>query len=440
MPPPCIAIVGRPNVGKSTLFNRLTGQRQAIVWKERGTTRDRLYATVTWNGVTFRVVDTGGYDPEGRDLLHAQLHRQIARASDEAVAILLVCDGQQGITPGDEDVVSWVRKAGKPVLLAVNKVDDQHTVSNDAEFFRWGFGAPRLISATHGRGIADLLDALAEVASCAPVAAAAETPAVRLAIVGRPNVGKSTLYNWLVHDERAIVSPEPGTTRDALDTLMIWNGAPVLLIDTAGLRHRRKLSHPVELFSQARTVEAIQRCDAAFIVMDATDTVANDDQRIIQRVLEAGKGCLILANKWDRIRGITQDAFIRQWQHALAFASCVPILCVSAPTGRAVSKAMTLAPRIAQRRLARVQTATLNACLQAAFQRHRPGLVGRTPIKFFYATQVETAPPTFVLFVNRPEHVTRNYLHYLDGALRQRFDLEGVPLQLRLRKRSGADA
>ncbi len=433
---PTIAIVGRPNVGKSTLFNRLTGHRQAVVWKERGTTRDRLYAPVTWGQATFRLIDTGGYDTEDRGALLAQVRRQVARAVEEAAVVLFVCDGQQGPTPTDATIAAWLRRSGKPVLLAVNKVDGAQTEASAADFFTLGCGAPTTVSATHGRGVSDLLDVLTAAVASSPAGTAEASPSVRLAIVGRPNVGKSTLVNQLVQDERAIVSAQPGTTRDALDTLLVWKETPVLLIDTAGLRHKARLKDPLDLFSRARTTDAIERSHAVVVVLDATAPVANDDQRVLRLVLDAGKGCVMVANKWDLVRGTTQEAFLKDWQTQLAFAAFVPIVCASAATGRFVPKVIDLALRVARRRTTRLQTAALNQCLHAAFRHHLPGIEGRTAIKFFYASQLESVPPTFVLFVNRPEHITRNYLQFLEGALRRRFELEGVPIHFQLRGRT----
>jgi GTP-binding protein len=454
---PIVALVGRPNVGKSTLFNRLAGERIAIVEDLPGTTRDRLYAPAEWTNQPFILVDTGGLDiaaaeklPRKTDQPEAlsQSSRDYAReirsqaeiAIEEADVVVFLVDAKDGVTAADQDVADILRRSGRPVVLAANKADNEARRQAALDFYELGLGEPFAISALHGTGTGDLLDAV--VAYIPPVEEEPETGAVKIAIAGRPNVGKSSLLNALLGEERAIVSAIPGTTRDAIDTRLTWDGQEVTLIDTAGIRRRGKVEPGVEKYSVIRTLGAIQRADVVLLVLDATTGVTAQDTHVASFILEAYKSVAVIVNKWDAVpdkTGDTMALYTKEIRQRLDFMDYVPIEFVSALKHQRTDRVLPLALEVAEQRQLRVATAQLNRLLRDAITAHpAPSRKGR-PLKFFFATQPEVAPPTFVLFVNDTELVHFSYERFLENQIREVFPFKGTPLRLHFRRRSQHD-
>jgi GTP-binding protein len=450
---PIVALVGRPNVGKSTLFNRLVGQRRAIVEDVPGTTRDRLYADAEWNGVPFAIVDTGGLEvpvdrrrrsdrqrPEPLATASKEFVKEIRQqaqiAIDESDLVLLLVDAQAGLTPADEDVAAVLRRTRKPVLVVANKAESLAARQMASEFYALGLGEVYAVSALHGIGTGDLLDALVE---SLPVVEDAEEPeALKIAVVGRPNVGKSSLLNRLLGQERSIVSAVPGTTRDAIDTHMTWDGQPVTLIDTAGIRRRGKVEPGVEKYSVLRALKAIQRADVVFLLLDAQDLVTAQDAHVAGYVLEALRSVVVVVNKWDLISKDTHtaDAYTRQIRGELRFLDYVPVVFVSALTGQRVHRLIPMAAQIREERRVRIPTGELNRLVEAATLQHPPPHKAGKRLKIFYATQAEVDPPTFVFFVNDRRLVHFSYQRYLENQIRRRYPYVGTPLQLGFRNRA----
>jgi GTPase len=450
---PVVALVGRPNVGKSTLFNRLAGERISIVEDEPGTTRDRLYATTEWTGHAFILIDTGGVDvaltdkaaQKNQPAALGQSSRAFAReirqqaevAISEADVVVLVMDAREGLTEADRDVADILRKSGRPVILAVNKAENVERRQAALEFYELGLGEPYAISAHHGAGTGDLLDVIVEHLPQVPEEEV-EPDRVRIAIVGRPNVGKSSLLNALTQEERAIVSAIPGTTRDAIDTELTWQGQKITLVDTAGIRRRGRVEVGVEKYSVLRALNAVQRSDVVLLVLDATTGVTSQDTHVAGFVLEAYKSVAVIVNKWDAIedkdnQSVTQ--FTAEVRDKLRFMDYVPVLFVSALTRQRVSKIMPLAVSVASERTRRIPTAELNRLLREALNA-RPAMSRRgKQLKLLYATQAEVAPPTFVLFVNDPELVHFTYERYLENRIREVYAFQGTPIRLRFRAR-----
>jgi GTP-binding protein len=456
MPKPVVALVGRPNVGKSTLFNRLAGERLAVVDQVPGTTRDRLVAEAEWNGVLFNIVDTGGIDPNwtggnpnqpplsiGSADFIVEIRHQAEIAIQDADAVLLVLDVMSGITPADQEVVRILRRRQKshdgkpwpPVLLVVNKADSQQRELLVGEFYELGMGDPYPISAQHGIGTGDLLDALVAVL---PVSEeAVEDESIKIAIVGKPNVGKSSLLNKLLGEERAIVSAIPGTTRDAVDSFLEYEGIPVTLIDTAGIRRRGRIEPGVEKFSVLRSLRAIERSDVALLLIDATTGITAQDTHIAGLILDAWKSVVVLINKWDLVEKDTHtmDQFTHQIRRELNFMDYVPLLFISAKTGQRVERVLPLALQVQEERLIRLPTSQLNKIFHEAQDRHpAPSLAGRQ-LKFFYSTQVRSDPPTFLLYVNDPQLAHFTYQRFLENQLRAVYPFIGTPIRLVMRPR-----
>ncbi len=454
---PLVAIVGRPNVGKSTLFNRLVGERRAVVYDVPGTTRDRIYGTVEWQGRVFDIVDTGGLDPtagqSGREPLSVDsadfieaIREQVQAAVQEADAVLFVVDARDGVTPADEQVAEVLRRLQKPkdgamhppVLLVVNKVDDVPNPAEIMEFYRLGFGDPLPISALHGKGVGDMLDRLLEVLPYAPrYREEEEDEAIRVAIVGRPNVGKSSLLNRLVGQERVLVSPIPGTTRDAIDTPIRYYGRDIFLVDTAGIRRRGRIEMGVEKFSVLRALRALQRADVALLVIDATEGVVAQDQHIAGFIVDAGVSAIIVVNKWDAIEKdeFTINRYTEYVRARLKFLDYAPILFVSAKTGQRVSRILPTVLEVADARRQRIPTSRLNRILQQAMEAHPPPGKGGKVFKIYFAAQVGKPPPTIVLHVNDPDLAHFSYLRYLENRIREEFPYPGTPIRFILRKR-----
>jgi GTP-binding protein len=450
---PIVALVGRPNVGKSTLFNRLVGERKSIVEDEPGTTRDRVYAPAEWTNRPFLLIDTGGMDvaatdkavrkgdqPEtlslnSRDFVR-EIRQQAELAIEEADVVVFLTDARDGLTEADRDVADILRRSSKPVVLAVNKADNESRRQAALEFYELSLGDPFPISALHGTGTGDLLDAIVEL-----IPQATEEPeedAVRIAIVGRPNVGKSSLLNALLQEERVIVSPIAGTTRDAVDTQLMWEGQKIILIDTAGIRRRGKVDSGIEKYSVLRAVNAIQRADVALLVTDAQDGVTAQDAHVAEFITEAFKSVAVIVNKWDAVEdkdSNTINVHTDDVRQRMKFFDYVPVLFISAKTWQRVSKVLPLAMSIAAQRNLRIPTSELNRILREAMVAHpAPSRRGK-PLKFLYATQAETAPPTFIVFVNDKELVHFSYERFLENRIREVYPFTGTPIRLFFRSR-----
>jgi GTP-binding protein len=424
-----IAIVGRPNTGKSTLLNRAAGKPLAITEDRPGTTRDRNLADVNWAGKEFTMVDTGGLEIKPSTPIARGIKAQIETAIQDADVIIDLVDVKDGVTPADYEVADLLRKANKPVILAANKADNNRLEAAALEFYELGLGEPIAISAHHGRGVAELLDKVVGLLPEQPPAEAAGE-AIKVAIVGRPNVGKSMLLNALVGDERAIVDETPGTTRDAVDTVIDHKGQSVLLIDTAGIRRRGKIKGGVEKYSVLRSMRAIDRADIVLLVLDAGEISATQDAHIAGYVHDAVKGMIIVVNKWDLVENKDIPAWERQIKNQFKFASYAPILYTSAKTGQGVDKIMPEVDRVYRERLKRPATAAVNNVIQQAVAAHNRPRSRTQQLKIFYATQAEVNPPTFVLFTNNAKLIHFSYKRYLENQLRQAFGFRGTPLRL----------
>lgn len=455
---PVVALVGRPNVGKSTLFNRLVGRRIAIVEDLPGTTRDRIYGQSDWNGVDFIVVDTGGLESdssllrqvrqgeEGPEALAenssrfvVEIRNQAQVAMDEADAIIFVVDGMEGVTAADQELAETLRRTQKPLFLAVNKAESKERQLNAAEFWNLGLTDPMPISAYHGDGVGDLLDEVVKVLPPYRDAESDEKPdVVRIAILGRPNVGKSSLLNALVGEERSIVSDVPGTTRDPIDTELIFHGQKVVLIDTAGIRRRGKVEPGIEKYSVLRSVRSIDRTDVVLLLIDAQEGVTAQDTHVASYVLEKAKSVIVLVNKWDAIDkdAYTMNTFTENVREALKFMDYVPVIFISALTKQRVNKILPLALEVAEERKRRIRTGELNQFLQEMYAETMPPSRQGRRLRLYYATQVEIEPPTFVIFVNDPELVHFSYQRHIENKLRDRYPYVGTPIRIFMRKRT----
>lgn len=440
MSKPIVAVVGRPNVGKSTFFNRIVGKRIAIVEDTPGVTRDRIYGDASWLEHEFVLVDTGGIEPIKDDIISTQMRRQAQLAIDTADVIVFLVDGREGVTAADEDVADMLRRSNKPVVLGVNKVD--HPKFEDAiyDFYSLGIGNPITISGEQGLGLGDLLD---EVVSFFPETESEETAeATRIAIVGKPNVGKSSLVNALLGYERTIVSEIAGTTRDAVDTPFDYEGQPYILVDTAGIRRKRAIDEAtIERYSVIRSLGAIRRADVVLIVLDANEGMSEQDVRIAGYVHEEGKASVVIINKWDLIEKDTHtmNQFKEKLYADLAFMDYVPILFISAKTGQRVNKILGLVQHAYEQNCLRVSTGTLNDIVNEAITITEPPSDKGRRLKIYYATQVSTKPPTFVLFVNEPALMHFSYKRYLENYLRKSFSLDATPIRLIVRQRGKDD-
>ena len=440
MAKPIVAIVGRPNVGKSTLFNRLVGARKAIVEDIAGVTRDRLYDVSDWVGREFIVIDTGGIRFDEGDIFTREIKWQAELAIEEADVLLFVVDSKEGITHEDQQVANLLRRSGKPVVLAANKVEDFSKQLDYYEFYQLGLGDPIPVSAMHGLNTNDLLDAVVE--KFGPPKEIPEDPdAIKIAIVGRPNVGKSSLVNSLLGESRVIVSDVPGTTRDAIDTPFQYQGNKYILIDTAGVRKKSRVKEPTEKYSIIRTLKSVERADVALILIDAAIGVTEQDQRIAGYVHEQFKPNIIVVNKWDLIEkdGHTMNEFDKDIRQELKFLAYSPIMYISALTKKRIFKVIELVDFVAEQNSRRIVTSELNQVLNDAMMVNPLPGGGSKKIKIVYSTQVATAPPTFVLFANYPEEVHFSYLRYLENVLRKNFGFEGTPIKLIVRQKTSKE-
>jgi GTP-binding protein len=453
MAKPVVALVGRPNVGKSTLFNRLCGERLAIVDDTPGTTRDRLFAVGEWSGVQFDIVDTGGIDPTsassksplsiGSAEFIAEIKSQALLAVTEADVVMFLVDAISGVTPADFEVAQILRQSQKmvngvphpPVLLVVNKADSARQRDMVNEFYELGLGDPWPISSVHGTGTGDLLD---ELLSNFPEPEPEEDDdSVKVAIVGKPNVGKSSLLNKLAGEERSIVSPIAGTTRDAIDTKIMVDEIPVTLIDTAGIRRRGKVEPGVEKFSVVRSMKAIERCDVALLLIDAVEGISAQDTHIAGYIKDELKSAVVVVNKWDAVEkdNYTMQKYSERIRQELNFMDYVPILFISAKSGQRVDQVMPMALKVQEERLAHVGTGSLNRILQKAQSLHAPTSKTGTSIKLFYGTQVRTNPPTFMIYCNNPKLAHFTYLRFIENQIRLEYPFTGTPIRLVMKPR-----
>jgi GTP-binding protein len=434
---PVVAIVGRPNVGKSTLFNRLIGGRRAIVSEVAGTTRDRLYGQAQMGRLSFAVIDTGGLVPSADEGYPALIRLQVETAVTEADVILFLVDAASGVMPLDEEIAQLLRRTDKAVLLLANKADNDARRQAAAEFYRLALGDPIPVSAYHGIGLGDLRERLEVLLP--PAEAAEEAEPLRLAIVGRPNVGKSALVNAILGQERVLVSAEPGTTRDAVDTSLEYQGKRLLLIDTAGIRRRGRITRGVEKYSVLRAEQALTRADIGLLVLEAPEGVAAQDLHIAGYVANAHKGLIMVANKWDLLDDTEEnrEEFARRALRRLRFAPWAPLAFVSAKTGLNIDGLLDLALEVGDSRFLRMPTGELNTVVQKAVAEHRPPSKGRRTLRILYVTQAEVNPPTFVFFVSDASLLHFSYRRYLENALRRAFGFEGTAIRLTFRSRGG---
>ena len=445
---PIVALIGRPNVGKSTLFNRLVGERMAIVDDTPGTTRDRLFGDSEWNGRAFTVVDTGGIDPThgGKTPLSVgsadfiqEIRAQALASLEDADAVLLLTDGESGVTSPDREVAEILRRYQKkradgmfwpPVFVVVNKCENEERRMQAPEFYELGLGDPYPISALHGTGTGDLLDGIVE--AFPPQVDEEEDDSIKIAIVGKPNAGKSSLLNRLVGKERAIVSPIAGTTRDSIDSKLEFDGVEVTLIDTAGIRRRGKIEPGVEQFSVLRSFKSIERADVAILMIDATTGITTQDAHIAGFILEEWKSCVVLVNKWDAVEkdNYTMEEYTRKIQNELNFMDFVPILFISAKTGQRVDQVLPMALRVQEDRLARLTTSKINQIIHNAQDLHpHPSHAGRV-VKMYYGTQVRSDPPTFMIYVNDPTMIHFSYIRYIENKIREEYSFLGTPIRI----------
>jgi GTP-binding protein len=441
-----VALVGRPNVGKSTLFNRIVGRRLAVVSEVPGTTRDRLYAEAEWAGVPFILVDTGGL--EVMDGRHTEplsqdserylplIRQQASVAIQDADVIVQVVDGQAGITAADQEVADILRRAKKPVIVAVNKLESTSLWDGAYEFYELALGPIYPVSALHGTGSGNLLDAIVE--GIPLLEDDEEDESIKIAILGRPNVGKSTLLNNLLGEERAIVSPIAGTTRDATDTRFTWDGGEYTLIDTAGIRRRGKIDPGVEKYSVLRALKALRRADVALLLIDSVEGSTAQDVHIAGMLVDESASVIVLVNKWDILDkdSYTVYQYTDKLRSALNFMPYVPLLFISAKTGQRIAKIMPAVSEVYDARFKRIATSDLNRLLRSAVGRHPPPQKGGVHVKFLYATQASVDPPTFVFFVNKPEWVHFSYRRYLENRIREQYPFPGTPIHIILRSRS----
>ncbi|MBJ9988477.1 MULTISPECIES: ribosome biogenesis GTPase Der [Paenibacillus] len=434
---PVVAIVGRPNVGKSTIFNRLVGDRLAIVEDKPGVTRDRIYSVAEWNGKPFSVIDTGGIEIDGDDVILKSIRMQAELAIEEADVIVFMCDAKSGVTQSDEEVAQMLFRSGKPIVLAVNKVDNLQRNDDIYEFYSLGFGDPIAISGSHGTGIGDLLDAIVDILPDLTDDEYDED-VIRVALIGRPNVGKSSLVNAILGEERVIVSDIAGTTRDAIDTPFERDGQRYVLIDTAGMRKRGKVYETTEKYSVMRAMRAIERADVVLVVINGEEGIIDQDKHIAGYAYEAGKASLFVVNKWDAVEkdDKTMHQFEKKIRDHFLFMTYAPVLFLSAKTKQRLHKLLPVVQHVAEQHSLRVQTHLLNDVVSDAVAINPPPTDKGRRLRINYATQVAVKPPTMVIFVNDPELMHFSYERYLENKIRSAFDFEGTPIRIFTRRKS----
>ncbi len=435
MSKPIVAIIGRQNVGKSTLLNRVAGKPIAIVADLPGTTRDRIFVGVSWQGVEFTLVDTGGLEPKPQTTMAQWVKEQVEEAITEADVIIFLVDVRDGVVPADSEIADMLHQVSKPIVLVANKADNDRLETEAVEFYELGgLGEPLAISAYHGRGVVELLDRVVSLLP-APLPVEAKPEVMKVAIVGRPNVGKSMLLNALLGEERAIVDEAPGTTRDAIDTLLDFGGQSVLLIDTAGIRRRGRLGVGVERYSVIRALRAIDRADIALLVVDALEVITAQDMHIAGYIRQMVKGIVVIVNKWDLVENGNITEYNRFIKGQLKFMPYAPVLYISAKFGQEVDRVLPQVCQVYEERFKRIPTAVVNSVVQQAMATHNLPRVGKKQLKILYATQAEVNPPTFVFFVNDPKLIHFSYQRYLENKLRQSFNFVGTPLRLAFKAR-----
>lgn len=434
MSTPVVALVGRPNVGKSALFNRIVGGNAAIVSEEAGTTRDRHFGRAEWNGRQFWLVDTGGLPDDTRDVIDGEIRRQVLEAIGEADLLAFVVDAEMGMHPNDAKVLDLLRASRKPWMLVANKVDDPRS-TDFYDFYALGAGDPVPVSATNGKGSGDLLD---ELVARIPESNEEWGDAIRVAVVGRPNVGKSSIVNRLLGEERLVVSDVAGTTRDAIDTPLKYHGRDFVFVDTAGLRRQARIDEGIEFYSSLRTRRAIERAEVCILVLDATEGIHNQDLKIATLAWEAGRALIVVVNKWDLKEKDDKSAakFQKEVVEKAPYFAFIPFIFTSAITGQRVSRILETILSVEQERLKRIGTSAINSTLQELLARRQPPQAAGAEVKLNYATQVETAPPTIAVFGNHPELVQEHYVRYLHNGFRAAYGFTGNPLNIVMRRKS----
>ncbi len=439
MKTPTVAIIGRPNVGKSTLFNRLIGRREAIVDPRPGVTRDRNFGTADWNGRRFWLVDTGGLVPGASDALNQAIRAQVEAAVAEGDVLLFVVDVETGVHPADLEIAQYLRTARRPVLVVANKADQIPDDQRHLVFYELGLGDPFAVSAAVGKSTGDLLDRVTEMLPASGGVEDAE--AVHVAVVGRPNVGKSSLVNRLLGKERLVVAAEPGTTRDAIDTELLFEGRKLVFIDTAGLRKRSKVEDDVEFYATLRTSRAIERADVCVLVVDAKDGMHVQDLRIIGDAWERGAGVIVAVNKWDLIEEKDSNTAVRGEQELAGrapFLNFIPFLYISAKTGQRVTKLFEVILTVAEERRKRVPTAEVNRVLETLVNRQQPPQPVGESVRLFYGSQIGIAPPRFAIVANRPDAIPESYARYLVNGFREAWAFTGAPVNVKFRRKRQA--
>ena len=439
MSKPCVAIVGRPNVGKSTLFNRLTGGRTAIVEDTPGITRDRIYKDAEWCGKVFTLIDTGGIEPKSDDIILSQMKRQADLAIEQADVIIFMVDVKTSMTASDAEVAAILQKSGKPVVLAVNKSDSPGNPPMEFyEFYNLGIGDPIAISSTHGMGLGELLDEVCSHFDDSDFEESTEEDVIRVAVTGKPNAGKSTLFNHLLGEERVIVSNIPGTTRDAIDSYLEKDGQKYIIVDTAGMRKRGKIDDNVERYSVVRSLNAIEKSDVSILLIDAAEGISEQDSKIAGYAHDNGRASIIAVNKWDLIEkdDRTMSEFKKNIEEKLPFMNYAPQVYISAKTGQRTDKLLEMVKFVHAAHNTHISTGALNDIINEAVNKNQAPSDKGKRLKIYYATQASTAPPTFVLFVNDKELLHFSYLRYIENQIRNAFDLTGTPVKFVIRERN----
>ncbi|MCT4592904.1 MAG: ribosome biogenesis GTPase Der [Anaeromicrobium sp.] len=438
MAKPVVAIVGRPNVGKSTFFNRIAGKRISIVEDTPGVTRDRIYADAEWLNHKFTLIDTGGMEPDSKDIILSQMRNQVYMALDTADVIVFIVDGRTGLVAQDEEVANILRRTGKPVILVVNKVDNNNLPDSFYDFYQLGMGEPFAISSTNALGLGDLLD---EVVANFPKDKDFDydDDQIKVAVIGKPNAGKSSIINKILGKERVIVSNIAGTTRDAIDTPFTHGEDEYVLIDTAGIRRKSRVDENIEKYSVIRALNAIERADVCLTMIDATEGITEQDKKVAGYAHEEGKGSIIVVNKWDLVEKdtYTMDQFTKMIRNELAFMSYAPIIFVSALTGQRINKLLELIKFVSNQHSMRVPTGRLNDVINEAILLNQPPSDKGKRLKIYYATQASVRPPKIVIFINDKEIAHFSYSRYLENKIREAFGFEGTPISILYREREG---
>ncbi len=432
---PIVAVVGRPNVGKSTFFNKIVGRRVSIVEDTPGVTRDRIYAEAEWNGIKFDLIDTGGIEPDSKDIILSQMREQAQMAMDMADVILFIVDGKDGITTADEEVATMLRRTGKKIILLVNKIDNPRKIpDNFYDFYALGLGEPIPISSVNMLNLGDVLD---DIVKSFPDKKYEETDDIKVSVIGKPNVGKSSLINALVNDNRVIVSPIAGTTRDAIDTPFEWEGSKYLLIDTAGIRRKSKVNEDIERYSVIRSIAAIERCDVCLVLIDAEEGLTEQDKKIAGEAHEAGKGIVVVVNKWDLVHKETNTMrdYRRKIESELLFMSYAPVIFISALKKERLAEVMAMVKFVAEKRALRVPTGQLNSLIADAVLMNQPPADKGKRLKVYYATQIGVKPPLFAFSINDRELMHFSYARYLENKIRAAFGFEGTSIKFLFRER-----